>query len=213
MHSRPVAARGLLPVALLLSSVLLVGCNGDDEATSTPAAASSAASGTEVRTTTTESAAHDAESSAPPFDADTSPDSGEASADARVTVSDIRVGRHEGFDRVVFQLGGIGTPGWDVRYVDSATSQGSGDQLEVAGSAVLRVTITGAGYPYDTGVEEFSPSEAVQGAGTEVVTEVAFDGTYEGTTVAFVGTTERAAFRVYRLADPTRIVVDLRDPA
>ena len=69
---------------------------------------------------------------------------------------DARTGRHDCFDRVVFELGGIGTPGWQVAYVDRPTSQGSGDPVDVAGHAVLQVTITGAGYPYDTGVEEFA---------------------------------------------------------
>jgi hypothetical protein len=124
-------------------------------------------------------------------------------------VSDVRVGRHDGFDRVVLELGGEGTPGWDVRYVDEASSQGSGDPVEVAGDAVLQLTVTGAGYPYDTGVEEFSTSGTVSAPDTEAVTEVAFDGTYEGTTVAFVGVQDRAPFRVYLLEGPTRLVLEV----
>ena len=104
-------------------------------------------------------------------------------------MSDIRVGRHDGFDRVVLEVGGdgdarAGTSGtWT-----SASSQGSGDPVEVAGDAVLQVTLTGAGYPYDTGVEEFSAAGPLSAADTEAVTEVVFDATYEGTTVTFVGT-------------------------
>jgi hypothetical protein len=99
-----------------------------------------------------------------------------------------------------------------VRYVDSGLSQGSGEPVDVAGDAVLQVTLTGAGYPYDTGVEEFSGGP-VTGADTEVVTEVVFDATFEGTSVAFVGTAERSPFRVYLLQNPTRVVVDVADPS
>jgi hypothetical protein len=50
-------------------------------------------------------------------------------------------------------------------------------------------------------------------ADTEVVTELAFDGTFEGTTVAFVGTTEKVPFRVYSLSGPTRVVLEVADPS
>jgi hypothetical protein len=128
-----------------------------------------------------------------------------------VTVTDLRIGRHDGFDRVVFETGGTGTPGWDVRYVDQATSQGSGDPVDVAGDAVLQVSITGAGYPFETGAEEYSGPSPLAVAGTEVVREVVFDATYEGTTVAFVGTTAQTPFRVYALENPGRVVVEVRD--
>jgi len=38
-----------------------------------------------------------------------------------------------------------------------------------------------------------------------------FDGTFEGTTAAFIGTAARTPFRVYALSNPTRIVVEVAD--
>ena len=110
---------------------------------------------------------------------------------------------------MVLEVGGEGTPGWDVRYVDQPSSQGKGDPVEVAGDAVLQVTLTGAGYPYDTGVEEYSAAGPLSVPDTETVTEVVFDATFEGTTVAFVGTKARAPFRVYLLEAPTRVVLEV----
>lgn len=203
-----------VPVLLLVAAVLLSGCADGEPAESassrTAAAASAPESGSSSAPADTED---DGATDAPPFPADAEADTEEASADARVTVRDIRVGRHDGFDRVVLEMGGTGTPGWDVRYVDEASSQGSGNPVEVAGDAVLQVTVTGAGYPYDTGVEEYAGADPLAVAGTEVVTEVAFDNTFEGTTVAFVGTTDRSPFRVYLLENPVRIVVEVADPA
>ena len=133
------------------------------------------------------------------------------SSGSAVTVRDIRIGAHPGFDRVVFDVGGRGVPGWNVRYVDEATSQGSGKHIDLPGAAVLEVDITGAAYPSDSGVKEYSGPNPLSSPGTPVVTQVAFDGTFEGTTEAFIGTRARAPFRVYRLDNPTRIVVEVAD--
>jgi Rieske Fe-S protein len=209
-HPRTVAT---LLLSLLAGPVVLAGCADPDtqessSATLTPADSSAA---TETTETSGVASAEPGDTSAPPFPANADPDTGEASSGASVTVSDIRIGRQDGYDRVVFEVGGTGTPGWDVRYVDAPASQGSGKPIDVAGEAALQVTITGAGYPYDTGVDEFSSDAPVTGAGTETVTEVAFDATFEGTTVAFVGTRSQAPFRVYLLENPTRVVVDVAD--
>ena len=209
-HPRTVAT---LLLSLLAGPVVLAGCADPDtqessSATLTPADSSAAAETTEASPV---ASAETGDTSAPPFPANADPDTGEASPGASVTVSDIRVGRQDGYDRVVFEVGGTGTPGWDVRYVDAPASQGSGKPIDVAGDAVLQVTLTGAGYPYDTGVDEFAADGPLTGAGTETVTEVAFDATFEGTTVAFVGTRSQAPFRVYLLENPTRVVVDVAD--
>jgi hypothetical protein len=74
------------------------------------------------------------------------------------------------------------------------------------------VSLTGAGYPYETGVEEYSGPDPLSVADTTMVTEVAFDATFEGTTVAFVGTSAKTPFRVYLLENPARVVVEVDDP-
>jgi hypothetical protein len=220
MISRCRAVPGLLAVALLLSA-----CGGNGEDAAAPPSASSPAtsspsesggtddggSGDGVSDDGTGDTADDGDEGVAPFPADTDPDTGEASADALVSVTDIRIGRHEGFERVVFETDGTGTPGWDVRYVDAAQSQGSGDDIEVDGGAVLHVTITGVGIPADTGVEEYSGPDRLAAADTEVVTEVVWDSTFEGTSVAFTGVTEETPFRVYLLEDPARVVLEVAD--
>jgi hypothetical protein len=202
----------------LLGTVLLAGCGSDDDSepaasTGSVATETAAPDGTDDGDGGADGGADGADDGdAPPFPSDVQPDTQEASDGARVTVTDIRTGRHDGFDRVVFEVDGDGVPGWDVRYVDAPTGQGSGNPVEVAGDAVLQVTVTGAGYPYDTGVAEFSGDGPVPGSGTEVVTEVVFGATFEGTTEAFIGTTAQTPFRVYLLDGPTRIVVEVADP-
>jgi hypothetical protein len=211
VSTRPRAAAVLL-LTLLTGPAVLSGC-ATDTASETSSASSSVTKSSSPSSTSPAAASDDGATDAPPFPADVEPDTAEPSAGASVTVSDVRIGRHDGFDRVVFEVGGTGTPGWDVRYVDAASSQGSGEPIDVAGGEVLQMTLTGAGYPYDTGVEEFSSSGPVTGSGTEVVTEAVFDATFEGTTVTFVGTKERTPFRVYLLDGPTRVVLEVADPS
>ncbi len=202
--------------AVLSGAVVLTGCSGDDGAdTASSSTATSAPEETSAEATDSEGDGGDTDADggtdAPPFPANTEPDTADPSGDALVTVTDIRIGRHDGFDRVVFEVDGDGAPGWDVRYVDQPASQGSGNPVDVAGAAFLQVTVTGTGYPFDTGVEEYPVGEPVSAAEAQTVTEAVFDGTFEGQSVAFVGTTAQTPFRVYLLEDPARVVVEVAD--
>jgi hypothetical protein len=214
--------RGWLVAAAALV-VTLTGCGGDGDSgdgsatgTPTPSATSPADQpaddGTDGRPTDGQDTDGDG-NDAPPFPANTEPDTADPSAGAQVTVTDIRIGRHDGFDRVVFEVDGAGTPGWDVRYVDAASSQGSGAPIEVAGEAILQVTVTGVGYPTETGIDEWSGPNPLAVGDTETVTEVAWDTTFEGTSVAFVGLTDEVPFRVYLLEAPARVVLEVVDPS
>jgi hypothetical protein len=40
---------------------------------------------------------------------------------------------------------------------------------------------------------------------------VFYDATFEGTSVAWIGTAERRPFRVYALTGPSRVVVEVAD--
>jgi hypothetical protein len=205
-------------VALLRVFVLatfLTACSpGDDgsdaDAPSSISSASPRTSGSAG--SSTPSIDGDGSPDAPPFPANAAPDTGGASQDSFVTGTEIRTGLHDGYDRVVFEVEGTGTPGWDVRYVAEAASQGSGEDLPVEGGAILQVTISGVGYPTETGIEEYAGSVPLSSQGTEVVTEVVWDSTFEGTSVAFVGATEQTPFRVYLIENPTRVVLDVVHP-
>lgn len=200
--------------AVLSGAVVLTGCSGDDGTdTASSSTSTSAPEETSAETTGSEGGDTDADggTDAPPFPGNTEPDTADPSGDSLATVTDIRIGRHDGFDRVVFEVDGTGTPGWDVRYVEEASSQGSGNPVDIEGNTFLQMTVTGAGYPFDTGVEEYPVGRRESIPETQTITEVVFDGTFEGQSVAFVGTTEQTPFRVYLLEDPVRVVVEVAD--
>jgi hypothetical protein len=204
-----------LPAALAVAAVL-TGCSGGDpevpDGTSTSSSASTSAEQSSAAPSTGGGyTGEDGGTDAPPDTVNTDPDTADPSGGALVTVTDIRIGRHTGFDRVVFEVDGTGAPGWDVRYVDDPASQGSGDPVDVEGEAALQVTLTGIGLPDDTGVTEWSGPDPLSISETQTVTEVAWDATFEGQSVAFIGTTAEAPFRVFLLEDPVRVVVEVVD--
>lgn len=153
----------------------------------------------------------DADGTAPAFPTGTAPGTAEPSADAALTVTDVRVGHHDGFDRVVLELGGTGTPGWHVEYVDAPVADPGDQPLALAGDQALQVVVTGTTYPFETGLTEFTLGQPVPLAGGTSVAEAVLVGTFEGRTQAYVGVVgDPAPFRAYLLADPVRLVVDVR---
>jgi len=223
--SRPVRAAGVVVAVALLAAC--GGATGTVDAAST-AGAPSTVTGAPTTTSSTTRGSAPAPSSAVPADAvttevaptdaattevgaaDTAPDVAEAVDPGGLTVTAVRAARQEGYDRVVFELAGSGTPGWRVEYVDSPTAPGSGDAVDVPGAATLQVTLRGVGQPYETGAEEV-PLGAVPVSGTEHVAGVVYGATYEGTAVAWIGTDGPAPFRVYSLTGPSRVVVEVVD--
>ncbi len=181
-----------------VTAALVAGC-GDSESGSNATNAATAPS------TFTDSSA------TPPTDALTK--RGAPSSDAGVTVSGIRIGHQPGFDRVVYELGGAGTPGWIVQYADQAVQDASGKLIDVAGNSILEVQITGSAYPFDNGVTPYSGPDPATDPSAPGVAGVYRSAVYEGTTQSFIGVhADRPAFSVSTLTGPTRLVIDIATP-
>ncbi|WP_280274798.1 AMIN-like domain-containing (lipo)protein [Nocardia wallacei] len=140
----------------------------------------------------------------------TGPQQRAPSDDARLTVTNVRVGHHPGFDRVVYELGGTGTPGWRVQYTDRAVQDGSGKPVDVAGQSILEVQILGSAYPWDSGVPQYEGPDPVTDPSSPGIAGVYRTLVFEGTTQSFIGVNaERPAFSVDALENPGRLVVDI----
>ncbi len=123
---------------------------------------------------------------------------------------DVRAGRHPSFDRVVFEFNHA-VPGATVRY-GTVRTQGRGNELPLLGRAFLAVDFTGTAAHDDNG----RPSFAQTGGMTlnfPTLTQVGFAGDFEGYVSFGLGLSARAGFRVFTLANPPRLVVDLAHPA
>lgn len=121
----------------------------------------------------------------------------------------VRVGRHSGFDRVVWEFAGTGKPTYRVRYVDEPTADGSGDVVAVAGDAFLEVLVTSVGIPEDGTARPADPPASAL-AGTVIAEANAIYGGFEGYGQSFIGVRDRERpFKVSLLTGPTRLVVDV----
>lgn len=126
-----------------------------------------------------------------------------------VVVTGLEAAGHGTFDRLVFAIGGEGEAGWDIAYEDDPRSQGSGNPVEVAGDATLRVTLVGVALPPDAPEEPRDGPERIQPEGTSAVREVLDDTIFEGRHDFFVGLDQERPYRVERLTDPQRVVIDV----
>lgn len=126
------------------------------------------------------------------------------------TVVGVRVGRHRDYDRVVFDVRG-GLPGWDVRYVPQLVQDGSGRPLPLRGSAVLRVALLGVD-AHDASGRPTLRSPQIITPEFPALRQVRFAGDFEAVVSFGLGLRERTGFRVFGLANPTRVVVDVAHP-
>lgn len=206
--------------AIALAAGALTACGSSDE--ETPATPTVTTAATETPTEsfqTSEPPASPTESTPPdaslspapdeaPFPADTTADTADASADAQLVLVDIRTGLHEGFDRVVLEFSGPGDPGWVAEYTLSASRQGSGEAIELEGAVMLDVLVQGTTYPAE-GEDGLSFGD-IPTAGTQVIEAVFNDGTFEGLTHVVLGIDQERPFRVFAIADPPRVVIDVQ---
>lgn len=134
----------------------------------------------------------------------------DAAGQPQLLVDGVRLGRHDGFDRVVLDLSGTGEVGWTAKYVTDPALDGSGAPVDLAGDFVLRVDLQGMAYPepgttaYEDGVL------VVDGGDLTTVTEILRTVPFEGQVPVFVGTSSQAPFRVMRLSGPERLVIDVQ---
>ena len=127
-------------------------------------------------------------------------------APSQLMVVNVRVGSHEGFDRVVFDLVGSGEPGWFIDYTNKPSQQGSGTPVTHEGAIALNVNIDGMAYPFELGMEDPRLGR-VPGSGN--VNEVVSVGTFEGRSQFVIGLQRQTAYSVQVLEEPKRLVVDI----
>ena len=125
----------------------------------------------------------------------------------------VRTGRHECFDRVVFEFDGP-ADGYEAQYVSSLRTDGDGRQLAVAGDAILQVHLKAnvfdqLGHQHYT---RLPGAHVAKVGGYRTLRDVVYAGCFEGRTTFGLGTRARLPFRVFRLSGPgshSRIVVDV----
>ena len=122
----------------------------------------------------------------------------------------VRAARHEGFDRVVWELDGS-MPGAHVEYVDQPVRAcGSGEPVPLPGDAWLEVRMSPANAHTDAG--RATIAERRRATGLPVVLEIVQTCDFEAVVSWVLGVRSPEPFRLTRLDDPSRLVVDVRHP-
>jgi hypothetical protein len=148
--------------------------------------------------------------------ASTSPVEGSASGSDTALLERVAVGRHEGYDRVVFQFKNA-LPGYKVEYVQPPLKEdGSGNPVQLKGTAFVVVRMEPAsGFDLNTGegVLVYKGPKRIDGAaaGTSVVQELVRTGDFEAVLTWAVGLSDKVDFRVQTAASPLRLIVDFRN--
>ena len=133
------------------------------------------------------------------------------------TVTNVRAGRHECFDRLVIDLSGR-LAGYHVQYVDAVVQDGSGLPVPLAGGAYLSVTATAPAHDenYRPTYTPADRANLVDVTCFSTFRQVAWAGTFEGRTTIGLGVRARLPFRAFILeggpgggSGGSRLIVDV----
>lgn len=127
----------------------------------------------------------------------------------RAQITDLRVGTHSGYDRIVFEFA-AGIP--EYRIEEAAppfTQDPSGLPMNVAGSTFWKIVLNGGtilspdgGVTY-SGSRDFSP-------GFPRLVQFVTGGDFEAVSTWYVGLSDVSCIRVQALSSPSRLVIDIQ---
>lgn len=226
MRARLGWGTGRTTAAVAAACMLVASCSGggssSDGSTTTedpPASSTTATSTSEAGSTSTSEGTSDTTTTSAPGipGATDGPHSGPADGTGTALLRAVRIGSHDGYDRIVFEFEGTSTPGYQIQWVEPPIlSDGAGETVEVAGEAFLEAVIQPA-----SGVDLSAPELVIVYEGPdrlaassefEVIDELVRTGDFEAVLTWVAGATERVPFRVQTLTSPTRLVIDLEHP-
>lgn len=210
-----------LAACLLIPGLALAGCAGNRPGPSTPVPASSAGQTTGPAPASTSGATQSTpgtasaltptttgsgDDSGPPIPTTgagfaVTPTGNGSYGAGELVLTQLRTGVHEGFDRVVLEWSGSGTPGWSAELTTKATDQASGEALPITGPSYLLVTVHGANYEYDR------IGRRTTTAGSH---PVLWNGVFEATGQLVIGLPRPTPYRAWLLTEPTRLVIDIQ---
>lgn len=118
-------------------------------------------------------------------------------------LTNIRVGVHTGFDRVVFDFTGE-LPGYTVKFVDVAIADGSGKSVDVPGRKLLQVTFKPANAHREDGISTITQRTVYN---YPSVRSVVLTGDFEGVVSVVIGVVDDNPVTVKELSG--RVYIDV----
>jgi hypothetical protein len=133
-----------------------------------------------------------------------------------MNLTDVRVGAHDGFDRIVFEFkepnpnpaGNGGIPRFEIRQAKPPFSEDPSDMpIQVEGDAFVRIVFQGAsGYDFDGNATYDGPRRLTPGFGT--LAQVVEGGDFEATNTWILGLSRPTCWDIHALHNPERVVID-----
>jgi hypothetical protein len=122
----------------------------------------------------------------------------------------VRVGRHAGFDRIVFEFAGSTLPTVTATTVSPPLTLSPSDlPVAVAGSAFVQITMQGASGTDVTGTTTYLGPDRINAGGANVI-ELVRTEDFEGVLTWVAGLRANGQVTVSQLQGPARIVVDIQ---
>jgi len=123
-------------------------------------------------------------------------------------IVDVRVGAHDGYDRVVFEFE-RGTPDLTLdRATPPFTGDASGLPIEVNGDSFLSLTMRGGSKQTDEGTSSYNGPTSFD-PGFDTLEALVEGGDFERQSTWYLGLTAEACARLTILDGPPRIVIDI----
>lgn len=213
--TRPPLSRRSLGALALIIGISLAGCAGSGTSPSGSGAASSVPSASVLPSVSASQGASAGPSTTPSAEASESlipfacvPSVNVAKTIDRAQITDVRVGTHDGYDRVTFQFSG-GMPQTLVEGVlPPFYADPSNQPIDINGTAFLKVTMNGGtrfttsgGMSYTGGIN-FQP-------GFPRLVQLREGGDFEAVATWYIGLSGGSCYRVIALTSPSRLVIDL----
>jgi hypothetical protein len=210
------ASRPVFGALGLIATVALAACTAGGASPGSAGPSSSAIGSAGVEPSISASPLATAEPSAKPSEPTESlppfvctPSASVASTTDRAQITDVRVGTHDGYDRVVFEFA-AGIPDAVIEGVlPPFYADPSGLELPVSGTAFLRITMHGASRMSPEGSVTYGGSTTFE-PGFNRLVELIEGGDFEAVSTWYLGLEGAGCYRVLTLADPSRLVIDVQ---
>ena len=129
---------------------------------------------------------------------------------ARAQITDVRVGTHDGYDRIVIEFDD-GIPPY---ILQSATppllSDPAGMEMDVEGRSFLNLVLMGGTRVTEDGEFTYDGRTDFRPADFPALAELVESGDFEATSAWYIGLNEESCVRVLTLDEPARLVVDIQ---
>ena len=123
-------------------------------------------------------------------------------------VLDLRYATHPRFDRVVIDIKGL-IPAGSARYQRRFHEDGSGNLVPIRGRSGIALRLMPA-YAHTANGTPLYEGPKIARPRFDTLKALAFTGDFEGQVSFGFALTHRAEYRVFRLHDPQRLVIDFR---